>query len=70
MKLETFLSTRDLKPSAFAEMAGLPASTISRILKGERSPGLKVLSKIMAASNGAVTANDFLQSIPTAEEAA
>ena len=60
MKLEAFLSSRGLRPYAFAIMAGVPPSTISRILRGERQPGIGVIAKIVAASGGEISADDFL----------
>lgn len=60
MKLADYLEATELKPSAFARKAGVPASTISRILAGKRS-GLKVAAKIKAATEGEVTADDLSQ---------
>lgn len=58
MKLADYLKKHDLKPTAFARMAQVQASTISRILAGKRS-GLKVAEKIKEASGGHVTADDL-----------
>jgi predicted transcriptional regulator len=58
MKLADYLKSKELKPTAFARQAGVPASTISRILRGERS-GLMIAEKIKVATGGAVTANDL-----------
>lgn len=60
MRLTEYLAANSLKPSAFAAKVGVPASTILRILNRERDPGLELLTKIMAATNGAVTPNDFI----------
>jgi transcriptional regulator with XRE-family HTH domain len=60
MNLTAYLEASSLSPSKFAESIGVPASTITRILSGEREPGLGLLKKIHAATNGAVTPNDFL----------
>ena len=62
MKLADYLTANDIRPSAFAAQVGVPASTIIRLLKGERpSTGLELLAKIAAATNGKVMPNDFLE---------
>lgn len=60
MTLEQYLSERNIKPSAFAAEIGVAASTITRIMNGERSPGLELLALIRDKTGGAVTPNDFL----------
>lgn len=60
MKLERYLAERKLTPSAFAVSIASPPSTITRLLRGERVPGLELLQRIYTATDGAVTANDFL----------
>ena len=60
MTLEEYLASHDQKPFAFAAEIGVPASTITRLLKGERSPRLDLIRKIHAATSGKVTANDFM----------
>lgn len=60
MKLADYLIAENLNPSAFAVRLGTPASTVSRLLKGQRSPGVDLLTKIRAATGGKVTPNDFL----------
>ncbi len=62
MKLEQYLKENDLKPSTFAARVGVSASTITRLLKGERGIGFKVLKAISEGTEGAVTAEDFFQS--------
>ena len=60
MKLADFLKAENLLPSVFAVRLGTPASTVTRLLTGERSPGLDLLAKIKAATGGKVTPDDFL----------
>ncbi len=60
MTLADYLTREKTSPAAFAEKVGVPASTISRILKGDRSPRLETIAKIEEATDGAVTANDFM----------
>lgn len=60
MKLAAYLEKRGVTPSRFASEAGLQPSTVIRILNGERpTPGIETLAKIMRASEGEVTPNDF-----------
>ncbi len=59
MKLETYLSERDMKPSAFAAEIGVAPSTITRILRGERSPGLDLVMRILRATDGKVSVEDW-----------
>lgn len=67
MKLEQYLTANGKTPSAFAAEAGLPPSTITRLLRGERSPGIELIGKIIAATKGDVQAADFLPT-PTSQE--
>jgi len=59
MKLSAYLGEKNLSPAAFAAKAGLPASTITRIIKGERTPRLETISKIEAATAGLVGISDW-----------
>lgn len=60
MRLDTYLSQQGVRPSTFAAEVGVAPSTITRLLKGERTPGLDLIAKIIRSTNGAVTADDFL----------
>jgi len=70
MRLETYLAENGLKPSEFAARMGKPASTISRLLNGEREPSMALLREIKLATGGLVTPNDFLQPVSPANEGA
>lgn len=59
MKLETYLSDVGIKPTAFAAAIGVAPSTITRILRGERSPSLDLVMRIHAATEGKVRAEDW-----------
>lgn len=60
MRLAEYLDKHRIKPSRFALIAGLQPSTVIRILTGERpTPSIETLAKIMRASDGEVTPNDF-----------
>jgi plasmid maintenance system antidote protein VapI len=65
MTLEQYLSWKNLRPTAFAAELGVPSSTITRILRGERSPGLRLMVQISEKTAGAVTPNDFVTSVKT-----
>lgn len=60
MTLTEYLAANNLTASAFAERLDVPPSTVIRLIKGERSPRLELLRKIMAATDGEVTPNDFV----------
>lgn len=66
MKLETYLSENQIKPTAFAAEIGVAPSTITRLLKGERSPRLDLIMLIKEKTGGQVTADDFFEPL-TAE---
>ncbi|WP_084412480.1 helix-turn-helix domain-containing protein [Fulvimarina manganoxydans] len=65
MTLADFLRTNEMSPAAFAAELGVPASTITRIIRGERTPRLDTIQKIVAATSGAVTINDFVRASST-----
>jgi len=59
MKLADYISETQTTASRFAGEIGVPVSTITRLLRGERSPGIALVARITAATGGAVTAEDF-----------
>lgn len=60
MKLAQYLSQNEIKPSVFAAEIGVAPSTITRLIKGERSPRLDLIRLIREKTGGAVTADDFM----------
>lgn len=60
MQLNDYLAERRLTPTAFAESIGVPASTITRILRRQRRPTVGTIAKIEAATEGKVSFVDFL----------
>lgn len=66
MKLETFLTERNKKPSVFAAELGVSPSTITRIIRGERSPGFDLVMRIQAATKGKVKPSDWVSEQETA----
>lgn len=62
MKLEQYLRDKNIKPAAFAASIEVAPSTITRILRGERTPRIDLIAKIKAATKGKVKAEDFMES--------
>jgi len=61
MKLFDYLRAHKLTAQAFAFRAGVPTSTITRIIGG-KSPNIKTVQKIDEASGGKVEPRDFYRS--------
>lgn len=55
MTLSEYLAKEDLKPSHLAAKMGVPASTVTRILRGERGPSWRVMAKIAEVTKGEVS---------------
>ena len=64
MQLSEWLSRHGRTQRGAAEELGVAASTLCRILGGERSPSASLMRRIIAMTNGAVTANDLLEIHP------
>lgn len=60
MKLETYLTENGIRPTSFAVSIGVSPSTITRLLKGERSPRIELIQAIKRATSGNVSADDFM----------
>lgn len=61
MKLGDYLAKRKESITAFAVRSGISKATAYRIAKtGTRNPSRDVIEKIVAASDGLVSANDLL----------
>ena len=58
MTLTQYLKQHDLTDEAFAAMIDVERSTVSR-LRGSQIPKRDIMHRIVQATNGAVTANDF-----------
>jgi len=69
MDLASYLEKHDLKPAQFAERAGVPASTVTRILSGARRPRLDTAVKLSAVTGGEVSISDFVKAERPAEAA-
>lgn len=60
MHLSEYMAAQRLSDDQMAELIGIDRATVSRIRRGRMKPGWGTLAKIKAATEGAVTANDFL----------
>ena len=60
MDLATFLTANGTTEQQIAVAVGCSQSTINKIKHGKVNPSLSILRAISAATNGAVTPNDFL----------
>lgn len=75
MKLTAWLKREGLSVEDGAVRIGCDRSTLARILPGRdgsqprRRPSWKLLNKIVSATNGAVTANDFMDNDPEQDSA-
>jgi transcriptional regulator with XRE-family HTH domain len=60
MKLAQYLSERRMSASEFADRVGKDRSTVGRWIDGSARPRWDDIPKITEATNGAVTADDFV----------
>jgi transcriptional regulator with XRE-family HTH domain len=68
MKLADYMALVGIKDGPFAEKVGRDQSTISRIRRGEVLPDWDTVARIAKATDGAVTANDFMPAPRAAPE--
>lgn len=61
MKLKTYLEMLNMSGATFAEKIKVSPSMVSLLIKGDRKPSLALLLKIMMATEGKVTATDFME---------
>lgn len=61
--LGDYLAARNMTLKAFADSVGSDESSISRYVRGERVPRGQTMARIIAITNGQVTANDFLPAV-------
>ena len=60
MKLADYLSTHRITHAEFAAKIGATQAAVSRYANGKRMPRQPLLWKIVQATQGRVTANDFM----------
>lgn len=66
MQLGEWLQSRNMSHDAFADLIGTDRSSVTKYVAGQRTPRPEVLVRIIDATGGEVTANDFLPSPPDA----
>lgn len=64
MNLADYLRTTSQRASDLAAAVGCETSTITRFLRGERTPSLDIALRIQQATGGEVTPHDLLNSHP------
>ena len=69
MKLAAYLKANNLSDAEFAALIGKDRTSVIRLRTGNTRPTWDTAEKIAAATNGAVTPNDFLDE-PANTEAA
>jgi transcriptional regulator with XRE-family HTH domain len=60
MTLDQFLTKKRISTTEFADKIGMHQTSIWRIRNGKQRPDWDAVERIMAATKGAVTANDFV----------
>ena len=60
MNLDQYISSHSLTNAEFASLIGRDTSTVSRLRKNKTLPDWATVAKIYKATNGEVSANDFL----------
>lgn len=68
MTLNDYLSAHDISPAEFGRLVGASEHGVRKWQRGERVPRPDAMRLITLATEGAVTANDFIT--PTPKEAA
>jgi len=59
-KLREYRISLGLSQADLAASVGVQKATISRIEKGKRTPSMGLVARIVEASDGALSADDFL----------
>lgn len=59
MKLSDYLTANSLTAAAFASKIGRHRSTVIRLIGGNVRPDRETVERILAATDGQVTPNDF-----------
>ena len=65
--LERYLTKGGITVEEFAARIGVTANSVYRYKAGKRVPRREVLQKIATATDGKITANDFLLDLQPAE---
>ncbi len=67
MKLAQWLKSNDISAREFAARVKTTEATVSRLRNGRAQPSMELAQKIMTATGGAVTPNDFLDFSPSGQ---
>jgi len=67
--LDLYLSKREITNADFGRIVGASESTISRVRRGKQTPSLDLIRRFRDATNGALSANDFLSDATPTEAA-
>jgi len=70
MKLQDYLLNGEISEAAFGNQVGVSQVAIHRYVVGQRIPAREIMHKIIAVTDGAVTADDFYSQPETASGAA
>lgn len=63
--LRTWRKAKNISLESMASTLGVSAGSLSRIERGEQWPSRETFAKVADATNGEVTANDFLPGSPS-----
>ncbi len=66
MLLSDWLQVRSLTDAAFAAVTGCGPTTVNRIRRGATMPEASLIARIVAATDGQVTANDLFDAYQAA----
>lgn len=68
--LEAYLARKGMSLRALADMAGTTATSLSRIINEQQTPSLGLVGRLIDATGGELTADDFLPKRQESEAAA
>ena len=68
MRLGEWLETKRKSGRELARILTIDASSVTRYVNGERVPHPRIMAKIIAATGGQVTANDFVGALAAEED--
>lgn len=63
MKLDSYMKLVGKSDADLAKDLGVDRSTVNKLRSGKGKPSFKVAERIFKVTGGAVTANDFLESM-------
>ena len=63
-KLKQYRTAKGLSQEDFAKSVGVQKAAISRIEQGKRVPSMGLVARIVEASDGELSANDFMPPAP------